>query len=821
MSNSSVLLEARPFRPFRSSEEYLYAMKEDLAEWLHTMYPHLQIQVDNFMEKLETGVALCEHANAVRAQAHEYVAKKQAKKVMTRSVTGSLAIAQDLHRIPEVKYFNTAKPGTFFARDNVSNFINWCRNALKIIECLLFESDDLIMRKNEKHVILCLLEVARRGAKFGMLAPMLVQMERQIDREIAADQKKNGLIYNENTENQTKFDGDSDSELEDEETVLMYGPVPQIVTNDLKCLDDMVRDLVAQCTCPTQFPMIRVSDGKYRIGDTKVLIFVRILRNHVMVRVGGGWDTLAHYLDKHDPCRCRSQHRTTQGAKLVSKQGAQDLHGSHVYYNRVPTTCDQGVNSSSGSGAGPTMGAGTASNGSALLGPPMHSLNRSRSRSPSQLLASASAPRRSISPAPSKQPHLLQATTDRRSRSPTPNFTSTYTAKLASSAPCSSKHTPTTVHAYAVANSTPKPAKTIPQQPQQHVTTTGLLQIDVDSQVLKSETSLQVNDTDHSDSTSEMSDEGYRSLGIIQDKNKQPPSQQNSLDATENAEHQQIYTGDELNDYGLRKTQFSHIYEDDGTTAGDDKPTNKPKLEEWLYEQQHSKEVSPTTKTQSERSTNAGGGDGGCGSTAAAAAAAAAGTVKRAHSSVGVGGALRRKQRSFCTSSMPARTTETTVSAAASNRVQAATKKSTAGTGGCDSKTNTWSGRLKTTVNSSRHTLTSDTFVSPFQRNATSRRSASAVHYSRRSSSANSSPTKSRLKQELLQTVKQIDDETAIVEQVQELLKRYKSLNTLDDKEFSSSNPRKHVPEIYSPRKDSRPENHVSRIPAPLFPSKT
>lgn len=41
------------------------------------------------------------------------------------------------------------------------------RKGLHIFECLLFETDDLIMRKNEKHVILCLLEVARRGAKFG------------------------------------------------------------------------------------------------------------------------------------------------------------------------------------------------------------------------------------------------------------------------------------------------------------------------------------------------------------------------------------------------------------------------------------------------------------------------------------------------------------------------------------------------------------------------------------------------------------------------------------------------------------------------------
>lgn len=56
----TVLLEARPYRPFKSGEEYLLAMKEDLAEWLQTMYPSLDINVDNFMEKLETGVVLCE-----------------------------------------------------------------------------------------------------------------------------------------------------------------------------------------------------------------------------------------------------------------------------------------------------------------------------------------------------------------------------------------------------------------------------------------------------------------------------------------------------------------------------------------------------------------------------------------------------------------------------------------------------------------------------------------------------------------------------------------------------------------------------------------
>lgn len=27
-----------------------------------------------------------------------------------------------------------------------------------------------------------------------------------------------------------------------------------------------------------------------------------------MVRVGGGWDTLENYLNKHDPCRCGPEH---------------------------------------------------------------------------------------------------------------------------------------------------------------------------------------------------------------------------------------------------------------------------------------------------------------------------------------------------------------------------------------------------------------------------------------------------------------------------------------------------------------------------------
>lgn len=34
-------------------------MKEDLAEWLTVLYPELRINADNFLDRLDTGVALC------------------------------------------------------------------------------------------------------------------------------------------------------------------------------------------------------------------------------------------------------------------------------------------------------------------------------------------------------------------------------------------------------------------------------------------------------------------------------------------------------------------------------------------------------------------------------------------------------------------------------------------------------------------------------------------------------------------------------------------------------------------------------------------
>lgn len=115
-----------------------------------------------------------------------------------------------------------------------------------------------------------------------------------------------------------------------------------------------------------------------------------------------------------------------------------------------------------------------------------------------------------------------------------------------------------------------------------------------------------------------------------------------------------------------------------------------------------------------------------------------------------------------------------------------------------------------------------DVFSTPFSRNSAGRRSVSVSNYDsngrRVSASANTSPTKGRLRQELLKTVNKKADDLVIAQEVQAILRKFGSLNVLNDD--LNSGPNSLVDDnrsgFYSPRKDSRPDNHVSRIPAPV-----
>ncbi|XP_009878297.1 PREDICTED: GAS2-like protein 1, partial [Charadrius vociferus] len=211
---------SKSIRPFRSSEEYLEAMKEDLAEWFNTLYD-LDIQVDNFLESLETGCHLCRHANNVNRIALDFQQRHP-------EVGAHM-------RVPQNEVIFQAKnvvPGSFIARDNVSNFIQWCRQDLGIQDVLMFETNDLVLKKNEKNFVLCLLEVARRGSKFGMLAPMLIQMEEEIEEEMR-DQMGYGVLG-------------TRQESRDTQVATYPGRARPISLCDLKNLDELMEEEIEE-----------------------------------------------------------------------------------------------------------------------------------------------------------------------------------------------------------------------------------------------------------------------------------------------------------------------------------------------------------------------------------------------------------------------------------------------------------------------------------------------------------------------------------------------------------------------------------------------
>ena len=68
-----------------------------------------------------------------------------------------------------------------------------------------------------------------------------------------------------------------------------------------------IEEELEKCLCSRKYQIVKVSEGKYYFGESQKLRLVRFMRTSVMVRVGGGWDTLQGYLLKNDPCRAEGK----------------------------------------------------------------------------------------------------------------------------------------------------------------------------------------------------------------------------------------------------------------------------------------------------------------------------------------------------------------------------------------------------------------------------------------------------------------------------------------------------------------------------------
>lgn len=311
-----------------SQARQLFPLQEDLADWINKTVGITYLTGENFLDVLDNGAELCQLAAVIHDRARD-------------ALDQGLIVGP----VPQIRgrCWQRAARRSFFSRDNTENFITFCRE-LGVHENLLFESDDLVLHNQPRQVILCLLEVARLATKFNIEPPGLVQLEKEIaleERDSGLDSAMSGAAWQfrdsspvpqleksikdpppsspQPNDNQLSVPDNIDAEsTKSEETVgSTDSDVPLKPTNELDKRVQLVTRLMERgCNCNSGkcsklLKVKKVGEGRYNIAGRNV--FIRLLKGrHMMVRVGGGWDTLEHFLSRHEPCQVRL---VTQGRK--------------------------------------------------------------------------------------------------------------------------------------------------------------------------------------------------------------------------------------------------------------------------------------------------------------------------------------------------------------------------------------------------------------------------------------------------------------------------------------------------------------------------
>ena len=162
------------FKRWEKENELLYAMMEDESEWLAKLFPDVVISPEFFFYALEDGSLLCRLANYIQERAELYSQKNNVQ------VPGKKFRYHTMSKCSrEIKLFRS--------RENVQQFLMWCRSH-GLQEAILFESNDVVQvddyREGCRGVIICLMEIVRRTAKFDLdELPQLIQMEKEIEEE--------------------------------------------------------------------------------------------------------------------------------------------------------------------------------------------------------------------------------------------------------------------------------------------------------------------------------------------------------------------------------------------------------------------------------------------------------------------------------------------------------------------------------------------------------------------------------------------------------------------------------------------------------------
>lgn len=232
-------LDSPSIQSFQNRDEFLAAMTEDLADWMSRLYPQIAKDIDpeNFFDRISDGVLLCHHATELHCLlAEEFPANSNngERRLEGIQIGGVKPILPPNPPTFQSRGFSAVNlaGGSFWARDNVANFIHWCR-AMRLPDCILFETEDLVSKKNLRSVVICLLELARIGGRVGMEVPEIVYLEKEIDDEIALGDRAFVNDCETTTLNLPSFDWSGDTnDLEHKSSSTSVG-TDEVISSDI------------------------------------------------------------------------------------------------------------------------------------------------------------------------------------------------------------------------------------------------------------------------------------------------------------------------------------------------------------------------------------------------------------------------------------------------------------------------------------------------------------------------------------------------------------------------------------------------------------
>ncbi len=134
----------------------------------------------------------------------------------------------------------------------------WCRDQIGIPDSLLFEVDDLVLQKNLESFVLCLLEVSRKGRKFGMRIPALVALDASVERE---------------EKELTKLQKSLPSRISKSSTCCSW--------ELLRDVDTHVNNEISKCLCMNKFYLDQEAPGRY-FTLSGIRVFIRVKLHEII-----------------------------------------------------------------------------------------------------------------------------------------------------------------------------------------------------------------------------------------------------------------------------------------------------------------------------------------------------------------------------------------------------------------------------------------------------------------------------------------------------------------------------------------------------------